>query len=110
MSLKDRITRTPEGMRAWHQERVIFETTNMICGIMENRGVSRKDLSVRLDKSKGYITQLLDGTTNMTLRTVSDVFLALGCQFHPAHSPLIDKPTDVGDLVPLRQIMATPFG
>lgn len=101
MTLKDKITRTPEGLRAWHQERTIFETTNMICRIMAENGVSRSELANKLDRSKGYITQLLDGTTNMTLRTVSDVFLALGREFHPAQSPLEQSQSYVAEFAPI---------
>ena len=39
--------------------------------------IKKKDLAKRLGKSPGYITQLLDGRANMTLRTVSNVMLAL---------------------------------
>lgn len=88
MSLKDKITSTREGLLVWHQERVIFETTNLMCELMDQAGVTRTDLAKRMGRTKGYITQLLDGTANMTLRTVSDVFVALNRQFHPAESPL----------------------
>lgn len=90
MSLQDKLTSNPEGLRLWHQERAILETTEMICEIMAADGISRSELAKRLEKSRGYITQLLDGTTNMTIRTVSDVFVALGRKFNPANSPLND--------------------
>jgi hypothetical protein len=95
MTLKEQITRTQKGMRAWHQERTIFETTNLMCKVMKEGGVSRSELANRMGTSKGYVTQLLDGTTNMTLRTVSDVFVALGREFHPGESPL-DQPATFG--------------
>ena len=88
MTLKKDILSTPEGVQSWHQERVIFETTNMLCDIMLDTGVSRTELAKRLGRTKGYVTQLLDGSANMTLRTVSDVFLALGRAFQPGHSRL----------------------
>lgn len=91
MTLKDDLISTPEGLRVWHHERSIFETTNLMCEIMKETGVSRTELAERLGCTKGNITQLLDGTANMTLRSVSDVFVALGRQFHPAESPLDDK-------------------
>lgn len=88
MSLTDEITSTPEGLNLWHQERSIVEITEMVCEMMEDEGVSRKELADRIGKSKGYVTQLLDGTRNMTIRTISDVFVALNYQFHPSKSPL----------------------
>jgi hypothetical protein len=91
MTIKSEVTSTPEGLRLWHQERSIFETTNLICELMDSLGVTRAELAKRLKCTKGYVTQLLDGSTNMTLRTVSDVFVALGRQFHPAESAIDDS-------------------
>lgn len=88
MTVKNELTSTQEGLLLWHQERSIFETTNLICELMDKLGVSRAELAKRLKCTKGYVTQLLDGSTNMTLRTVSDVFVALGREFHPAESSL----------------------
>jgi transcriptional regulator with XRE-family HTH domain len=79
----DKITQTQEGLLAWHQERAIFETTEMICKILEKDGVSRAELASRLGKTPGFISQLLDGTANMTTRTISDVFTVLGYEYHP---------------------------
>jgi transcriptional regulator with XRE-family HTH domain len=87
-TLSEQITSTREGQKVWHQERVIFETTERICELMEGNDVSRTELARRLKKSKGYITQLLDGTSNMTLRTLSDVYLALGRAYQSTDGPL----------------------
>ncbi|WLD10858.1 helix-turn-helix transcriptional regulator [Planctellipticum variicoloris] len=56
--------------------------------------MTRSELADRLGKSKGHITQILDGTANLTLRTVSDVFFALGCEFHPSQVRLKDDESD----------------
>src|SRR3974377_1125834 len=76
-TLIEKLTATPEGMRLYQQERAIQEATDLICEIMEEDGVSRAELARRLGKTKGYITQLLDGRTNMTVRTLSDVLSVL---------------------------------
>ena len=60
------------------RRRTILEVTELICQVMEEKGISRTELAKRLGKSKGYISQLLDGEANMTVRTISDVFTALG--------------------------------
>ena len=87
-TLTERLTSTPDGQKVWQQERCIFETTERLCELMELQGVSRTELAKRLGTSKGYVTQLLDGSANMTLRTLSDVYLALGYEFHPADTPI----------------------
>lgn len=65
----------------WNQEGAILDTTELICELMKEAGVSRSQLAHRLGKSKGYVTQLLDGSRNMTIRTVSDVLTNLGQEF-----------------------------
>jgi transcriptional regulator with XRE-family HTH domain len=86
-SLSEEITKTDEGMLTWQQERIIFEVTERICELMEAQEVSRAELASRLGTTKGYISQLLDGTANMTLRTLSDVFLRLGRSIHVDDGP-----------------------
>ena len=71
-------TADPERMKAFQQERLILEVTELISRLMEEQSVSKTQLADRLGKTKGYITQLLDGRANMTLRTVSDVLFVLG--------------------------------
>ena len=97
----EEFTSTPEGMRSFQQERTILEITMLIRRLMKTDGVSKTDLANRLGKSKSYITQLLDGRTNMTLRTISDVMHALGKSLHLTAGPI--------SLVPdLPQETATP--
>ena len=88
-SLMERLTSTPEGMRLYQQERAILEVTELVCQIMDEQNVSRAELAERLGRTKGYVTQLLDGRANMTVRTISDVFLALERAVHFQDGPLI---------------------
>ena len=88
-SLSDKVTSTPDGLKIWHQERVIFEVTERLCELMEERGVNRTELADLLGKTKGYITQILGGNANLTLRSLSDIYLALGHQFKVDDEPLI---------------------
>lgn len=74
----DKIRSMPEGARSLRQEEFILEVTEQICKLMKQQGISRKELAERMGKSKGRISQLLDGEANLTLRTLSDIFTALG--------------------------------
>lgn len=87
-TLTEKLTKTPEGMRLYQQERAILEVTELVCELMEEQDVSRSELAERLGKTKGYITQLLDGRTNMTVRTISDVFTALDRAVHFQEGPV----------------------
>lgn len=79
-SLIERISSSPEEFKLLQQERTILELTELVCAVLEEEGISRAELARRLGKTRGWVTQLLDGEANMTLRTVSDVFTVLGKQ------------------------------
>lgn len=78
MTLIDVLTQTPEDKRLFAQEEAILDFTELVCEIMNRDGVSRSELASRLGKSKGYVSQLLAGESNMTIRTMSDLMHALG--------------------------------
>ncbi len=63
----------PERARLFEQESLVLEVTEAICRLMEARGLKRADLAQKLGTSKANISQLLDGSRNMTLRTLADV-------------------------------------
>ena len=68
----------PEFRKLLAQEELILEVTEIICDLLENEKISRKELADRLGKSKGFISQLLNGGRNLTLRTVADILHVLG--------------------------------
>lgn len=78
MSLIDSLTQTPEDKRVFAQEEAILDFTEFVCELMDRAGVSRSELAARLDTTKGYVSQLLAGEANMTIRTMSDLMNALG--------------------------------
>ncbi len=78
----ERFVQSASGMRMYQQERSIMQVTELICKLMEKTNTNRAALADALGKSRSYVTQLLDGETNMTLRTLSDVFNALGYEHH----------------------------
>jgi transcriptional regulator with XRE-family HTH domain len=87
-TLVEKYVEDPERMRLYQQERAIYEITELIESVMEAEGVSRATLAKRLGKSKGWITQLLDGETNKTIRTVADVLAVLGQEFRVFAQPI----------------------
>lgn len=70
------------------QETLIADAAELICQVMEDKGINRQDLAARLGKSKGFVSQILTGERNMTLRTLADVLFALGHRFELAVKPL----------------------
>jgi transcriptional regulator with XRE-family HTH domain len=68
----------PEFRKLLAEEELILEVTETICDLLEEEKISRKELAERLGKSKGFISQLLNGGRNLTLRTVADILHVLG--------------------------------
>lgn len=59
-------------------ERLVFNATEDIFLSLEDAGMTQKDLACKMGKSPSHISQLLDGTRNMTLKTLSDMAYAIG--------------------------------
>lgn len=60
------------------EEDLIIAVTEAIAAEMHRQGKTKADLATHLGKSKAYVTQLLCGSRNMTLRTLADIAFALG--------------------------------
>jgi len=52
--------------------------TEQLHDLMEQRGVSKSELSRRIDTSPAYVTKVMSGSTNFTLTTMVRLARALG--------------------------------
>ena len=77
-TLLDEYLEDPEFAKLMAQADLIMEVTETLCELLERERISRKELADRLGKSKGFISQLLNGGRNLTLRTVADILHVLG--------------------------------
>jgi transcriptional regulator with XRE-family HTH domain len=68
----------PEFRKLLAQEELILEVTETLCELLEKEKISRRELADRLGKTKGFVSQLLNGGRNLTLRTVADILHVLG--------------------------------
>ena len=66
--------------REMASERLVFNTTEDLLLAMQDAGITKGELARKLGKSPSHVSQLLDGTRNMTLRTLSDISYALGAE------------------------------
>jgi transcriptional regulator with XRE-family HTH domain len=64
--------------RLLREEELILDVTENICVALTSEAVTRMELARRLGRTKGFISQLLGGGRNLTLRTIADVADALG--------------------------------
>lgn len=66
-----------ENRRLYAQEDLILEVTEAIWEHMEKVGLTKKEVADKMDRSQAYISQILNGSRNMTLRTLADIAYAL---------------------------------
>lgn len=89
----------PAGLR---QEELILDATEALARALRSSGLTQSELAARLGKTKGFVSQILGGGKNLTLRTLADVAGALGCKVqiqlraekavnHPASAPEWDR-------------------
>src|SRR5436305_15162894 len=86
----------PRGLR---QEELILEATEALARALRSSGLTQSELAARLGKTKGFVSQVLGGGKNLTLRTLADVAGALGCkvQIQLRAEKAMDHPTPIHD-------------
>jgi transcriptional regulator with XRE-family HTH domain len=77
-TILDEYLKDDEFRRLFAQEDLILQVTETLCELLEKEKISRKELADRLGKTKGFVSQLLNGGRNLTLRTVADILHVLG--------------------------------
>jgi transcriptional regulator with XRE-family HTH domain len=81
--LFDDLENDPEYMA----ECAIIEFTEEVCRRMDALGVSRAELARRLGTSQAYITKLLQGNANFTLKTMVKIAMALESEYRSHLQP-----------------------
>lgn len=69
----------------------IIDLNEKIIAMMAERKVSRAELARRLVVSKAFITKMLNGNPNMTIKTINSLALALDCQLYLDIKPVERK-------------------
>ena len=77
-----------EGQKLYFREDLIFEVTEAICKVMQEKGISKAELSRIAGVSKSNITQLLSGDHNMRLTTIADLLFALDAKLEVTATPI----------------------
>lgn len=86
-----------DGQRLYFREDLIFEVTEEICRIMDEKGVSKAELAEIAGVSKSNITQLLSGDQNMRLTTIADLLFALDAKLKVTAVPIQIETNDILD-------------
>jgi transcriptional regulator with XRE-family HTH domain len=66
--------------RLLRQEELILEVTETLAEALAREGITKTELAARLGKTKAFVSQILAGNRNLTLRTLADVAEALHCR------------------------------
>jgi plasmid maintenance system antidote protein VapI len=61
---------------------------------MKEQGVSKTELAQRLGKKERWIESFLQGDTNLTIRTISDIFFVLNRSLHVTSKNLMKLTVD----------------
>jgi len=74
----EKFERSDSGRRLLQQEDLIMQVLEELSRALETKNISKTWLAQRLGKTKGFVSQILSGGRNLTLRTVADVCWATG--------------------------------
>lgn len=72
-NLMDRFRKTPE----FELEGMLLSVNEQICKTMDDRGLSKSDLANLLNNSPAWVTKLLSGDQNLTLKTLATIACVL---------------------------------
>jgi transcriptional regulator with XRE-family HTH domain len=97
----ENFARSDGGRRLLRQEDLIMQVLEDLSGILEAENISRVSLAQRLGKTKGFVSQILSGGRNLTLRTIADICWAIG------YAPRLEVKKECRRLVSLTSIHKT---
>lgn len=78
MGFFDELKQNPGYAESLRHQELIVDVTEAIYEMMTRKNMTKADLARRSGLSKARITKLLDGSANMTLRSIADIAFALG--------------------------------
>ena len=74
----DELMLEPDFRKLSAVEGLIADTAQMISELLERKNLKQADLARVLKKTPAFVSQLLNGKANMTVRTLAEVLYALG--------------------------------
>lgn len=77
--LSEQLT-TAHARQVFEEERLTLSVTDGLLNAMAQHDITRAELARHLGRTRAYVSQLLAGTRNMTLHTLADLALAVGCR------------------------------
>lgn len=90
-STLDEFVSDPRRARILQQERFVLEATECVARVLQRENIPKTELAARLGKSPAFVSQVLSGSRNMTLRTFADFLYALGHTARLVEEPLCES-------------------
>lgn len=79
-------------LRGYAEDRAVSLLTRAVLDAIESAGLSRADVARALGTTKSYVSQVLNGSTNMTLKTLGALLWASGRQVSDLRTDVIGAP------------------
>lgn len=96
--------------RALEAERAIALVTERLLAEMRKQSVSKAELARRLGKSKSFVSATLDGSRNLTLRTLTHIAYVLGLKVAFELRKEDPQPKKMGQILFFANYQAQPNG
>jgi transcriptional regulator with XRE-family HTH domain len=77
--------------RDFERELLFGEVGETVGALINELGITQRQLAERLELSESRMSRILGGTGNVTLKTLADVGAALGLRFHLTAEELPDR-------------------
>lgn len=72
-------------------ETILLEITEQIAALMKKEGLRNKDLAERLGVSRSYISRLMDGGSNLTVKSLAAISVALDARLTIRMNPTVER-------------------
>ena len=63
------------------QTKALLKASNLIFEAMEEKGINQNELAKKLKVSKGYVSRILSGNENMSIKNVAQILCVLEKEF-----------------------------
>jgi transcriptional regulator with XRE-family HTH domain len=64
------------------QTKALHDASNLVCNAMDSSLMSQKELSKYLGISEGYVSRILSGTENLSIKNLSKILYMLGYELN----------------------------
>lgn len=79
-TLFEKFIEDPKRRQHYEREALALQASELIFELMEQEGMTKAELAERIGTSRAYVTQVLNGSRNMTIHTLADLAFATGCK------------------------------